>query len=411
MNKLLKFVAAIAIIALLFPSLCIAKTQEANFDFLLVLTQQDMEMHWWFSVPAQFGPNVSQVSEVSKGEFFKILPIFNNYGLSDNNEAKISYSVEIVAPNGDVDEIVNYIEGFSDKVPGPYLLPATGRLAVSFDPEDMFGEYDVRVTAYDHIKNQKSVKNQTITLQKFDLEKQDLNMEEWLLSYPSTPKPELALKAYITPPREYFDQDGTPLWSALWFFKIIYSENEFLIPHTVNYYNTKANLQQKKDILLLFHLLNKIDELVVANELREHVDSLQKISIPDPYQKITSGSQLDMLWAEFFATARIEPIRQIMTALNLSVHSGTIEKFKSGELEKTDETMNKLFLEAVFQSALWSIMSNCKQSQLFFQYCVGLYESNELNETEKSYLGYMLRKVIDEKQKGIQPDTQTGGKL
>jgi len=26
-------------------------------------------------------------------------------------------------------------------------------------------------------------------------------------------------------------------------------------------------------------------------------------------------------------------------------------------------------------------------------------------------LGYMLRKVIDEKQKGIQPDTQTGGKL
>ena len=100
-----------------------------------------------------------------------------------------------------------------------------------------------------------------------------------------------------------------------------------------------------------------------------------------------------------------------MTALNLSAHSGTIEKFKSGELENSGETRSKIHKDAVFQSALWSIMSNCRQSELLFQYCVGLYESKELNEIEKRYLGMMLRKVSEENQKSIQPDDRMNNRL
>jgi len=399
MNNLLKTLIILLILSANLPSVICADTKEEDFDLILVLTQQDIDMDWWFAVPVQFGPNISQVSQVSKGELFKIIPIFNNYGLSENKEAKISYSVEIIAPNGTVDEKISDIDGFSAEVPGPCLLPATGRLSVSFDPEDMFGQYDVQVTAYDHIKNQKSYQNQKISLQKFDFEKQDLKMGEWFISYPSTPKPELALKAYVNSPSTYFDKDGAPLWSALWFFKYIYSDNEFLIPHTINFYDTKANLQQKKDILLLFYFLNRIDELAVDDKSHEYVEKLQQINIPDPYQEITSGSQLDMLWAEYFATSRIKPIRQILTAFNLSTNVGTLEKVKSGELNKSNDVLKKAMLEAVFQSALWSVMSNCKQSQLLFQYCVWLYESGQLNDAEKGYLGAMIRKVSEENQK------------
>lgn len=404
MNNYFKNLLVIFFLATIIPSLCCADTKDDDFDFLLVLTQQDIDMDWWTAVPAQFGPNISQVSAVSKGEFFKIIPIFNSYGLSKNKEAKISYSLKIIAPDGSVDESVDDIDGFSGEVTGPFLLPATGRVAVSFDPEDMYGEYDVRVTAYDHIKNQKSSQNQKIQLKSFETETADLDFNAWFLSYPSKPKPSLALTAFINSPRPYWDEDGTPLWSALWFFKNIYTENDFLIPHTVVFYNTKANQQQKKDILLLFHLINRIEVLAVDDELLEYVQILKQVSIPDPYLEISSGSQLDMLWAEFYATSKVKPVKQILTALKLSIHSGTIEKYKSGELEKTDETMKRLLLEAVFQSAVWSIMSNCKQSDLLFQYCIGLYESDGLSETEKKYLGFMFRKVSEEKQKAIQPD-------
>jgi len=409
MNNLFKKILVLFLLATIVPSVCWADNRKGDFDFLLVLTQQNMDMDWWFAVPAQFGPNVSQVSEVTKGEFVNIIPIFNNYGLTENKEANITYSVEIIAPDGAIDEAVSDIDGYSGEVPGAFLLPAIGRLAVSFDPEDMFGEYDVRVTAFDHIKNQKSSQNQKISLQKFGIEKQDLNLDKWFLSYPSAPKPSLALTAFTNSPRPYFDDDGTPLWSALWLYKNIYSENEFLIPHTIDFYKIKASKQQKKDILLLFHILNRLDEISIEDSLQAYAKSLKTIAIPDPYQEITTGSQLDMLWAEYFATSKIKPIKQILKALNLSAYSGTIEKYKSGELEKTDETVNKLKLEAVFQSAIWSIMSNCKQSELLFQYCVGLYESKELNVTEKRYLGFMLRKVSEEKQKAIQ-ENQADGK-
>ena len=411
MNKLLNSALVLIFVAVLSLSDSTAKAEEKDFDFLLALTQQDMNMDWWYAVPAQFGPKIAQVSQVSKGEIFKVLPIFNNYGLSENKAANISYSVEIIAPDGSVDEKVGDINGYSAEVFGPFLLPATSFIAVAFDPEDMFGEYDVRVTAYDHIKNQKAFKNQKITLQKYDLDKQDVELTEWFLSYPSSPKPALALKAYISPKRAYFDKDGTLLWSALWFFKTIYSDNEFLISHTVDFFNKKANLQQKKDILLLFHLLNRINEIAVTDDLRGIAAELQQINIPDPYQEINSGSQLDMLWAEYFATSKIKPIKHIMTALNLSAHSGTIEKFKSGELENSGETRSKIHKDAVFQSALWSIMSNCRQSELLFQYCVGLYESKELNEIEKRYLGMMLRKLSEENQKSIQPDDRMNNRL
>lgn len=86
----------------------------------------------------------------------------------------------------------------------------------------------------------------------------------------------------------------------------------------------------------------------------------------------------------------------------MSNNVGTLEKVKSGELSKYDEVVKKAMLEAVFQSAIWSIMSNCKQSSLLFQYCVGLYESDQLNDTEKVYLEAMLKKVSQEKQKTIE---------
>ena len=54
-------------------------------------------------------------------------------------------------------------------------------------------------------------------------------------------------------------------------------------------------------------------------------------------------------------------------------------------------------LEAVFQSAIWSITSNCKQSSLVFHYCVGLHESDQLNDTEKGYLGAILQAILRSK--------------
>ena len=399
MNGLKKIVPVFFLLLCLFSPYAGAESEEDVFDFMLAVTRQDIEMNWWFSVPPQFGPVVTSINEVTKGENFKILPIFSNYGSESGKEVDISYDVEIVRPDGTIDVSEKSLTGFKGRPSGDHLLPSQGILVVSFDPEDPFGEYTINVSARDHIKNRNVKKSRKITLRKFGEIETEESPEKWFRSYPMQPRPSSALATFVNSPRPFLDEKGHALWSGLWIYKIVYSENEFLIPHTVEFYINKATGKQRKDIILLFHLLGKTGLLPIGKEYKDYLSDVLRIEIPDPYEKIETGDQLDMLWAEFFATSRIKPIRQILTAFNLSAHIGTLDKIKTGELKKTDDVLKKAMLEAVFQSAVWSTMSNCKQSPLVFHYCAGLFESGQLNETEKGYLGAILKNVSQEKQK------------
>ncbi len=402
MNKIKQILSIGFLLLCLSSQYAVAESAENSFDFMLAITRQDMKMDWWFSVPPQFGPVVSSINEVTKGENFKILPIFSNYGTASGNEVDISFDVEIVRPDGSINVSKKNLAGFQGQASGEHLLPSKNILVVSCDSGDPFGEYTINVSANDHIRNQNVKKSRKITLKKFsEIESEDIT-EKWFLSYPAQPRPASALAAFVNVPRPLLDEKGHALWSGLWMFKIIYSENDFLIPHTIAFYKNKATEKQRKDIILLFHLLGKTGLLSIGKEHKDYLLDVIRIIVPDPYKKIETGDQLDMLWAEFFATSRIKPIRQILTALNLSAHIGTLEKIKSGELKKTDDVLKKAMSEAVFQSAIWSIMSNCKQFPLVFHYCVGLYESGRLNDTEKGYMGAILQSVSQENQKPTQ---------
>lgn len=396
--KKIKYILVVVAIGIFFsPYHSMAENENDDFDFILALTQQDLEMDWWYFVPAQFTPNVSRISEVVKGEYFKILPIFNNYGKTSENTVNVTYDLEMLKPDGSVYHSQKSIPGFQGQTPGPYLLPSQKMIMVSFEPEDPFGEYTINIKAFDHTKNQNQNKSQKITLNRFRFNELEGSLEDWFLKYPIRPRPSYALSAFINTTRPYLDDKGQPLWSALWLYKHIYDENKFLIPHTVEFFKTKSSQQQQKDIILLFYLLNSIETLPIGTDFKEYVSALEQINIPAPYQEITSGDQLDMLWAEFFATSRIKPIRQIITSLNLGQYHGTLKKIESKELEITKDVEQKAYLEAVFRSALWSIKSNCEQSPLVYQYCVSLYLSDELNKIEGGLLGAILKKISEKK--------------
>lgn len=398
-----KFIGYLATISLslvvIFSMPVSAAEKPADFDMLIALTPQNPEMDWWFAVPSQFSPNISKIDSVSKGEHFMILPIFNNYGTEKDQSINIIYDIEIIKPDGSKGEHKTDCVGYHGKTTGPYVLPAKEIPVVWFEPEDPVGEYAINVIAYDHIKNQKSKKTEKIKLKNFSLpEVREDKPDEWFLAYPTHPKPSEAMAYFLKTPRPYIDEKGQPLWSALWFFKCVFEDNEYLIPHMVTFFKEAATIQQKKDIILLFYLLKKVDMLPLTGELSEYSKTLKGGHIPDPYSEITDAGQLDMLWGEFFATSRVRPVRRIITAFNLSKYSGTLEKVKAGKLDpKSKQVEEDAMKEAVFQSALWSMRSNCERVPLLFQYCVGLYDSQKLNENEKIYLGTILKMVSEDK--------------
>lgn len=407
--KKIRYTLMIIIIGVcLFPLHAAAEAEREDFDFFLFLTQQDLAMDWWFAVPSRFGPSPSRVDKVTKGEYFKVLPIFKNYGVTSGGGVDITYDVEIIKPDGNTYKTKKNLLGFRDPAPGSFLLPSVMIAVISFEPEDPYGEYTINVSAYDHVKGKKAEKIEKITLEAFNIKELEGNWKEWYLTYPTCPRPVLALSAFINPPRPYLDNEDHPWWSALWFYKCVYAENEFLIPHTIEFYKTKATTQQRKDIILLFYLLNEIESLPIEDDLIQYLADLKKIGIPDPYKGIVSPDQLDMLFAEFFATSRIKPVQQLLTALNLHIYSGTLDKMESGELDGSSTAVReKACLELLFKTALWSIARNCRQSLLFFQYCMGLCESDQLNEIERDWLIVILKSVSEEKLRKIQPDTTT----
>ncbi len=379
-----------------------AQENPDHFDFLLALTQQNTELDWWHAVPDQFGPKVSVISSVKKKEYFKILPIFNGYGTTKNGNINITFDMEIQKPDGTPYEQMKNCNGYKGKSTGSHLLPAVDIVHVCFEEDDPYGEYTIKIKATDHINNQSTEKYKHIRLEPFqlsDIQKEEI--EAFYLNYSFRPQPAKALAAFLQPPRPYLNDNGEPVWGALWFYKIIFEENDFLIPHTVTFFEQKATALQKKNIFLLFHFLNKTDILATDKNIpSQYKKRIKTIKAPDPYAKITTGSQLDMLWAEFFATSRIKPVHQIMTALNLSKYTGTLDKVKAKELDIEDKNvMRKAMLEATFQSALWSIRSNCEQSQLCFRYCVGLHDSERLSKNQKKILGMVLDEITKNKDK------------
>ena len=99
---------------------------------------------------------------------------------------------------------------------------------------------------------------------------------------------------------------------------------------------------------------------------------------------------------KFLSTGKYEPIRKVVNALRLEKYKGTLEKLKSREIKATEKVERDAYLEATYASAVWSLISNCKQMPLVFKYCVFMYDNDELDEGIKSQLGSILRIVQKE---------------
>ncbi|MDF7806006.1 hypothetical protein P4E94_01055 [Pontiellaceae bacterium B12219] len=370
----------------------------ADFDAMVAVTRQDPSMDWWYAVPGEFTPKISTVSSVTKDEYFRIIPFFNKYGIDSNRAAHISFDVEVIRPDGSIDISMSDCEGYSGPVKSKTLLPAQAILNMCFDPEDPYGDYRIRVTSVDHVSNETLIQEESITLKEMTLEKLTASERDQLFfNYATAPDPSRAFAAFLETEHSFFNEESEPIWSAIWFFKTIFENNPYLLPHLQEIYPAGTR-KQKRDIILLLSLLGQSELLPrISSDLKTYQRGVEAGRIPNPYDEITTGKQLDMLWAEFFATGTVKPIEQIISALQLVEHLGTLDKIKAGELDIDElEVYRAGMLEAVFQSALWSLKSNCRECPLVFQYAVGILNSGKLEKPVQSCLGMLLKSIANE---------------
>jgi len=370
-------------------------TWAQSLDVMTAITRQDPSLDWWYAVPQGFTPQIRTITSVPKGEYFNIIPFFKIPAAESNGTARITFDIQVLRPDGSVDTSIKGCKAKNGRINTQQLIASEAILRTCFDAEDPYGLYTIKITAYDQAGGTTNSQIKTIEQVPFRIEKLEATECDTLFTeYVSAPDPSTAFAAFLQTEHSFFDENKEPIWAAIWFFKTVFDKNDYLLPHLLSTF-PKGTPKQQRDIILLLSLLNETNLLPkLSGDLRAFRKLMEAGRVPDPYDDVRTGKQLDMLWAEYFATGTVEPVRHIISALKLVEYSGTLEKIKAGELNPEDpDVYRRGQLEAVFQAALWSLKSNFRKSPLVYAYSVGILDSEKLEKPTYSCLAMLLQSM------------------
>lgn len=390
----------------------LSASHATKFEAMAVPSLMDSDMDSWYKTPPNTGPNIQLVSSVYQGQTFNLLIFFSGYSTEKNNNIHLRYDVQIYDPAGNpTNDKATDILAYEGPNSNPEALILNQQyLKIVFTENYPLGTYKIEVKAYDRISGAIFTSSTPMELVPFVLPekfKSQQEAAEWLMSYYKNPDPVKAISGV----QSIIGLD--PSWvndnlHVLTFFRRIFSDNPFLFKNIARNFNLFSKEDQKK-FLLISAISNDLELISVASskdkeEFLTFYNSSKQIIVPEINEEINSPVQLDILWSEFLATGRYEPIKQIVSALALEKYKGNLDKIKSGEIKVTSDIEHNAYLEATYQSAVWSILSNCKQMHLVFKYCTFIYQNEPLDESIKNQLGSILhiaqKEILEEKSTG-----------
>ncbi len=309
--------------------------------------------------------------------------------------ADITFDFKIISPDKKVVLEQKELAFYRGELPEGKLLIPRDVLDIAFDEAEPFGAYHIEALFYEKVSKRQYLAKTEIELIPF-VQPESFSSEEaysdWVMQYYQKPDPVRSFAGIL-----YYVESDTE-WirdnlMTLAFHRKIFLDTPFLWDYYGQLYRTASTKDKKKMLLVAAVIQCKEKEsfdTVVDDDFQEFYRMAKTISIPDTAQQITSGVQLDILWAEFFASGTYEPIRRIVSALALEKYEEVLEKVKNNEIEMSEEVEKQVMLGAVYGAAEWSLISNCVQFDLVYQYCQTIYEREVLDPEVKESLGFIL---------------------
>jgi hypothetical protein len=96
-----------------------------------------------------------------------------------------------------------------------------------------------------------------------------------------------------------------------------------------------------------------------------------------------------MLWATFMAGGSYQPILKLIQTLEYTKFQGDLEKFESSK--QTAEDRQKAINDAIYDSLVWSLTSNCRQHRLVKEYCIWALKYENLSNVQRGELKKILK--------------------
>lgn len=400
-----KFKSLMSLVLLCLSCAIIPNVYATGFSIKVVPTLMDSAMDGLYkTLPGNGAPVIHVLDKVYHNQVFSVLVAFNQYTLAKNNKVDLSFDYAIYDSQG---KLTQYTEqgllGYKGKiVDNRILLLNQEALQLYFTDGYQLGRYKIKVIAQDNISGQTVEAETTIELTSYSSQ-DDLNtMEEaaeWMMAYHTSFDPikgiSAALKTISTE-----DKWIESNMQVLAFFRRIFIDNPFLFRIIANGFESYT-FEQKK-IFVLISAIAKDEELQEYKADQKLIDFYKKalvIDIPNINGTINSAVQLDVLWAEFLATGKYKPIKDIVNSLKLKKYRGALHKVETtNPLYITKRMEQEAKYEAVYSSVVWSLVTNCQKIPLVYKYCIYIHQQEKLQPYIKNHLATILNEVYNKLQ-------------
>jgi hypothetical protein len=367
-------------------------------DGLLLKTNDYAFKEKWDNTLSASIPKITTCDTVFKKQYFYLTAIAIGYKLDKNEISDVQYSIRITKP----DNSVYFNQENLPLVNGKILNPSNFQMSdailkICFEDNDDFGIYNIQVEIFDKIDHKSKKIESEIVLAELPaynqfIVKTENDFMKWIEKYYDNPKPESALSNYLYYSQSSLSDKESSFWPIFSFFLEIVKNNSYLLPEIINCYE---NQDLKTKIFLLYLLTySNIATNDFFNSLSgDEKDTYLKIKdspMPDIYGIITDPAQLDMLWSTFMASGSYKPILKLIQTLDYAKYQGDLDNFKRSKQTKDDR--QKAINNAIYNSLVWSLQSNCNQHELVFSYCKWAYQYEKLTKIQRDELKRIVAK-------------------
>ena len=357
----------------------VAQAQDGDFEASVLPTLIEANADRWYRVlPSKSQPLLPPVQRVSYNQPFNLYIFFRNFELDDQQTAAIQYDLVVFAPNGRVNDEINNVPAFGAKVNTNIRLALSQQVpTIILDQSDEPGTYLIEVRATDLNTGNNSTARTSIVLDRFAFDKSvdsPLKFRTFSEFYYADPKPGALIHTYLTQAPVDVEEDSeqrAATLEMLWFYRVLFTENKWQKPIMEAAWED-AEVPERKKLIVLYKAIGEDPPPLgrrFATELRPFAEKIRSLTFPDAYGPPQDIRQVGMLWAEFYALGKIQPVERIVALMENSVPEQQLKQFTDGKLNQTPELRKKMLPALIAKAAYDSLDKHCREHRLVRQYC------------------------------------------
>ena len=373
---------------------------------MLYVSIQDPSMEWWFNVPANAAPHISELKKIFFNQEFSLFPFANNAKVKDG-KFEMSYTITMESPDGKSTDLVRDAKFDGTKVSDDIIVACPDVIDFKLDRRFPEGLYKFKMSATDKISGETSEYENHIRLTEWSAPATFADKKlvaEYVRAYSLQPSPDILYSIVFSNDFD-LEQKGAPNslnYTYLGFIKAAFKKNMFLLSQIRDTFKSMSDINRAKFILILALLdAEAVDETQLTEVEKQYQKKIRTFKMPNPYGKwdpFLGAAQIDMLWGEFFANGTYRPIRRILNILShakdAAFADGLAEKRQA---PKTREEWDRYMFGRLYKAALKTVAINASKYPLVEQYCAWALQHGDIPKVSYEVLSPLLEHIREMK--------------